>query len=84
MQQNPGMIAAIKISRLERLRCATVPIMPADFQLAGLKAERIVRTPNHEVLWFHVNRIDYINWLKKTHSISKKREINVRDSLRKP
>lgn len=83
INQNPSMIAAIKISRLEKLTGKTVALMPADFFKCSLKAERVVRTPEHVVLWFHVDRIKYIEYLKNTNNICRKREVNVRNRIRK-
>ncbi len=81
--QTQAMIVGIKIARLEKLKCLTIPLLPGNFRESGLKPVRTVYDQEGKPLWFHVNRIDYINWLKRTNMIFKKREVNVRDCLRK-
>lgn len=71
---NAGFVTAIKISRLESIRSETIALVPADFESSGLPAVRVVKDLEGHVIFFYVNRLDYIKHLKLKHQIVKKRE----------
>lgn len=80
------MEAITSIKRLEKRKSQLLALEPVVGIECGLKFHRVVRTPERNLLFVYVDRLEYIAHLKQKFNLHKKRESLhelLRSSLRK-